>query len=40
MSVDTSEKSLGTFDVNKLERMSAKIVDIVLESRKIHKTFP
>ena len=32
--VNTGKKSLGTFDVSRLERMSTKIVDKVLDSKK------
>jgi len=34
-SVNTDEKSFSAFDIGRLERMSAKIVDIILESKEV-----
>ena len=33
--IDTGEKSLCAFKVGRLERMAAKVIDIILKSRKI-----
>ena len=35
ISVNTGKKSLGTFDLGWLERLSTKVVDIVLESKDV-----